>query len=49
MTLRERRADAAQFWGCVNYPDCKGTVDIEGEDEYDNDYLGFGPEYWKDG
>ena len=39
MTLRERKVDGAQFWGCSNYPDCKGTMDIDGEE--DEDFQGF--------
>ncbi len=38
MTLRERHSDGEQFWGCVNYPDCKGTEPLdydEGLDDWD--------------
>ena len=28
MVLRTRRSDDAKFWGCPDYPECRGTRDI---------------------
>ena len=30
MRRRTRRDGSGEFWGCVNYPECKGTVHISG-------------------
>ena len=30
MTERSQRRTGHRFWGCKGYPDCKGTVDIDG-------------------
>ena len=30
MKRRTRRDGSGEFWGCVNYPECKGTVHISG-------------------
>ena len=29
MRSRTRTSDGAAFWGCANYPDCKGIVDMD--------------------
>ena len=29
MVLRQRRRDKAYFWGCSQYPGCKGTMNID--------------------
>lgn len=27
MIIRTRRSDGGRFWGCSQYPDCKGTLE----------------------
>lgn len=41
MVLRTRRSDGERFWGCSNYPECKGTRQIlsDGRPEGDGDEL----------
>jgi len=31
MTSRANRTTGQRFWGCNNYPTCKGTRDTDGE------------------
>lgn len=33
MVQRTNRIDGTKFWGCKNYPTCKGIVQLEEEDE----------------
>lgn len=30
MQQKSRRRDGAPFWGCTRYPDCRGTLSVEG-------------------
>ncbi len=39
MILRTRRSDSAKFWGCRNFPDCKGTRNIDEEGEPISDEI----------
>lgn len=50
MVLRSRRSDGERFWGCFDFPDCKGSRSImpngepampesDGFDRYDLDGL----------
>jgi len=32
MVLRRNKTDRTRFWGCVNYPDCRGTEDLDYDD-----------------
>lgn len=40
MVLRRNRLDGSTFWGCSNYPTCKGTVSADSDYrnwEYDDE------------
>jgi len=37
MISRRNRNDGARFWGCKQFPDCKGTRDVNGNSKYDLD------------
>lgn len=46
MVLRSRHSDGKRFWGCFQFPDCKGSRNIapDGEPETDEirrDLWGF--------
>lgn len=49
MVSRVNKGTGQRFWGCSNYPACKGTRDTDGDSKYDREprkasrrYEGFG-------
>lgn len=53
MVLRYRRSDNHPFWGCSDFPNCRGTRNImpDGtpEEDDDDDYDRLDDDSWADG
>lgn len=37
MVSRANKTTGQRFWGCSNYPTCKGTRDTDGDSRYDRE------------
>lgn len=37
MVSRLNKKQNSRFWGCVDYPSCNGTRDVEGKSKYEKE------------
>lgn len=35
MVIRTNKSNGTKFFGCPNYPECRGTRDVEGRDKHE--------------